>query len=386
MKEKKLTPIRQSNLRSPIVDTTLLCPTLRKEYVAGHLDTACMQLLCRFSSVDQQLLVPFVLTCSTTHLWNWLIDKLRIYKCVSLPKAPRINNLSMPLLRYIRQYGLFVVYIEWLNGLPANKRKHIEDMCPYLDSKLEGCLRLFHSLQEDSLMWLVKYEGGGYDGCLWEPNFLLCDNPENPQEFVNIFASGFRGIRSLAALQKLVAEKPGEWYLGLYDLQNKGWEALRSEVTADQACMIGRWLIRDAYVNQGIAEPDRLTIQCYECGEEIDVTDILLEDWHGIGGVHSACKHGICQTCKDTRDHKEVVYAIRGLLENWWDEWEQYDDWDMLNMTDDMVSDDQLCIIEYAIRRWGDKPDARGIADWITENWDEAKKAMCQDQQEELSL
>jgi hypothetical protein len=129
-----------------------------------------------------------------------------------------------------------------------------------------------------------------------------------------------------------------------------------------------------------------LTIQCYECEQETDITEILLEDWRGAGGVHSVCDRAICQACKDAREHKEVVYAIRALLENWWDEWGQYDEWDMLNTSDDIVSCDQLRIVEYAIQRWGDDPDAEGVATWITENWDAAKKGLNQDQQEELAL
>jgi hypothetical protein len=228
-------------------------------------------------------------------------------------------------------------------------------------------------------MWLVKYEGGGYDGCFWEPNFLLCDDPENPQEFVCILATGMRGIRSLEYLQKVVNEKPGEWYLGLYDLQVDGWKSFRSEVTADQAVMVARNLIH--------REIGSLMIQCYECEQETDITEILLGmDWRGNGGVHSVCDHAICQNCSDTRKHKEVVYEIRELLENWWDEWDQYDEWAALNTTDDIVSCDQLRIIEYAIRTWGDEPNVCNITDWITENWDEAKKGLNQNQQGELSL
>ena len=230
-------------------------------------------------------------------------------------------------------------------------------------------------------MWLVKYEGGGYDGCMWEPNFLLCDDPENPHAFVNIYASGVRGIRGLGALQKLVAEKPGEWYLGLYDLQAEGWKSFRDKVTADQAVMVARNLM-----GQWDQEIGSLTIQCYECGEETMISDCLLEDWRGAGGVHSVCDHAICQSCSDTRKHTAVVYDIRGLLENWWDEWDQYPEWDMLNTSDDIVSSDQLRIIEYIIRIWGDESDVKGIATWITENWDEAKKGLNQDQQEELAL
>jgi hypothetical protein len=227
-------------------------------------------------------------------------------------------------------------------------------------------------------MWLVKYEGGGYDGCLWEANFLLCDDPENPQTMVCIKATGIRGIRGLTALQKRVAEKPGEWYLGLYDLQADGWNVFRSEVTADQVVTIGGWLT--TYEPSIVAS---LTIQCYECGQEIAITEILLEDWRGIGGVASECAQGICQSCKDLRDHQALVKDIARLIEIQWDEWVAYHEWASLE-NDPSFPQDQ--IIEYAIRRWADEPNPREIADWIMSNWDEAKKGMCQDQQEDLAL
>jgi hypothetical protein len=162
------------------------------------------------------------------------------------------------------------------------------------------------------------------------------------------------------------------------------WESFRDEVTADQAIAIGKWLIE--YYEQEKRQTLELLLPCYDCGEETMISDCLLEDWHGIGGVHSACDHVICQSCSDTRKRKAVVYDIRGLLENWWDEWDQYDEWDALNTSDDIVSCDQLRIIEYVIRIWGDESDVKGIATWIMENWDEAKKGLNQDQQEELAL
>ena len=38
---------------------------------------------------------------------------------------------------------------------------------------------------------LYQYQGGGYDGCIWEWNFFLMNNKG---KFIDLFSSGFAGI------------------------------------------------------------------------------------------------------------------------------------------------------------------------------------------------
>jgi len=53
---------------------------------------------------------------------------------------------------------------------------------------------------------LVEYQGGGYDGCMWEWNFFLFDEEG---EFYCVYASGYAGIKTEAKALEALQDK--EW-------------------------------------------------------------------------------------------------------------------------------------------------------------------------------
>jgi len=201
-------------------------------------------------------------------------------------------------------------------------------------------------------MWLIKYEGGGYDGCIWENNYFVCDDPYKITVFHNIYASGFRGIKNLIELW--AKGKPKEWYH--YDLSAKGWEVFCANVTAAQAYMVGKVLKDIEIVNP--------TMQCSECKNNFALCDLQLpvEYWYGIGGIATDCDTILCQVCYEKIKHNNLVeFVLRGI-EELWDKWPEYEDYILLS------DDDQLKVIEYAICSC-DTSNEDSIIEWIMENY-----------------
>jgi hypothetical protein len=64
-------------------------------------------------------------------------------------------------------------------------------------------------------MKLYQYQGGGYDGCIWEWNFFLLDEEDG---FTDIFSSGYSGIKNHRDAIKRIKASNASDKIYLYDL------------------------------------------------------------------------------------------------------------------------------------------------------------------------
>ena len=139
---------------------------------------------------------------------------------------------------------------------------------------------------------LVQYDGGGYDGCIWEWNHFSIDTHG---EFHDIASSGTGGINNLQDAMDLLKNNGNSFSnrVFVYGLDNE--EEMRSFAT-ETACphVLGvlRWF-------NDYNDPDVVPFAiCSNCGCKIDDADeIQLTDIHGCGGIMSTADNLLCHEC-----------------------------------------------------------------------------------------
>lgn len=135
---------------------------------------------------------------------------------------------------------------------------------------------------------LVQYRGGGYEGCFWEMNYALFDGDG---KYIDVYSSGV-GAKCEKEIRELLENGPGRYdKVWLYKLDQEGLDALRKfeDMTGFQMMM---FLIESEDYNTGDWSP---MLRCAECGEYSD--ELILENWHGIGGVEAVADLLICPDC-----------------------------------------------------------------------------------------
>lgn len=139
---------------------------------------------------------------------------------------------------------------------------------------------------------LVEYDGGGYDGCIWEWNYFYID--ENGV-FEDIFSSGSGGITNLENALDLIKNNGNSFSnkIYVYHLDNKeDIKTFAKESACPNVKMVIDWF--NAY-NSPIAEPFAI---CSQCQCEITYADeIHLIDIHGCGGIMSTADNLLCYEC-----------------------------------------------------------------------------------------
>lgn len=215
-------------------------------------------------------------------------------------------------------------------------------------------------------MYLIMYEGGGYDGCRWEPNYFLTDAEfaDEITEFHDIYSSGFRGIKTLEQAQKMNSE---EWHC--FDLDAMGWQQFRDPVqtSAYWAFRIARLLNSMEFLCK------TFLLQCWDCKQEIENGCEVLIDTHRDGGVGVIADHALCLNCHSIREKTALIAEIKRYL--WDDEKDRFDD-----------MDDE--IVEKMIRQVTDfKLTAQYVAEYLMDNFDnEHARAINEDQQMDLEI
>lgn len=139
---------------------------------------------------------------------------------------------------------------------------------------------------------LVQYDGGGYDGCIWEWNYFYIDTDG---KFNDVSSSGTGGIDNLRDATELVEKGKNSFSnrVFVYCLDNE--EEMRAFAT-ETACPHVQGVIRwfNNY-NSPDAEPFAI---CSACGCEIeDADEIQLTDIHGCGGIMSTADTLLCSEC-----------------------------------------------------------------------------------------
>jgi len=135
------------------------------------------------------------------------------------------------------------------------------------------------------MRFIVQYEGGGYDGCIWEWNFFYLENGN----FQDIFSSGHFGISSKDELYKL--KDSDKVYH--YNIENSD-TVEKMNATMNKLHLFGilKWL------NNEFAGEHNFSVKCDICGRDFqNHEELLLEDWHGCGGIAVTADTIICNEC-----------------------------------------------------------------------------------------
>lgn len=144
---------------------------------------------------------------------------------------------------------------------------------------------------------LVQYDGGGYDGCIWEWNYFYIDENKG---FHDIQSSGSGGITTKLAAMLLIENKGNSFSnkVYIYHLDNEDdMKTFAKESACPHIQSVVRWF--NDY-NSPIAEPFAI---CFQCESKITYADdILLIDIHGCGGIMSTADNLVCPDCYTTCD------------------------------------------------------------------------------------
>jgi len=135
---------------------------------------------------------------------------------------------------------------------------------------------------------LVQYQGGGYDGCIWEWNYFFIDKQGM---FHDIESSGRGAITTIEQAKELLDSDDTHY---IYDITNDDSIAdFSKECNPVHIAGVLKWF--NDYNDPDI---DFFAI-CSECGCEItDYDDLSLEKWHSCGGIVSWADSLICHECR----------------------------------------------------------------------------------------
>jgi len=142
---------------------------------------------------------------------------------------------------------------------------------------------------------IVQYQGGGYDGCMWEWNYAYFDNEG---EFHSIVASGRKGCRNEEQLRDYIADADegrsrfsvNEY--DLYELDEEGEiERFGRETPISHLLTVGKWLREEGF------DDVKLTVACDVCGTTVPVVNCEGEGSHGIGGIQLEHDEIVCSEC-----------------------------------------------------------------------------------------
>lgn len=139
---------------------------------------------------------------------------------------------------------------------------------------------------------LIKYQGGGYDGCFWEWNYAFIDEDG---DYLSIFHSGCNGCPTKQEMIEFIENT--DVYPSFHNINDK--KAMQ-KFTDD--CSIDHLLLRIArfFVDNEIKID--LTAKCSCCHKRFDVINHgeingYGENACGIGGIRIANRDIVCSDC-----------------------------------------------------------------------------------------
>lgn len=175
---------------------------------------------------------------------------------------------------------------------------------------------------------LVQYQGGSYDGCIWEWNFFYIDKQEM---FHDIQSSGCAGIDNKQDAEQLIEQDTSHTYV--YDLDNgQDIETFSRENHAWNVQQVCRWFedynspeaefFAVCSVCKGKTYADDMIVEgqeimCYECysvGQcpccesyvgDTEIVEVNPDEHHG----HDY----ICPDCKEYHDEERAEQDIEDL-------------------------------------------------------------------------
>lgn len=148
---------------------------------------------------------------------------------------------------------------------------------------------------------LVQYQGGDYDGCIWEWNYFYIDKQGT---FHDIQSSGCDGIDNLQAAQELIEQDKSGTYI--YDVGNEqDIITFSKETHAAHVSGVLQW-----FDNYNDSEIEFFAV-CSACkGQISDADDIFIE---GTEIICNECYYaGECPCCESYVGDTEIVQVNPG--------------------------------------------------------------------------
>ena len=133
---------------------------------------------------------------------------------------------------------------------------------------------------------LIQWRGGGYDGCIWEPNTGYIDKKG---EWCPIISTGYSGRKTKDDL----AAKFGEDKDIVYPITRAGLLEFQENIRDDFFMHTLKALEEGGY---------EVYWKCAQCGKVQDTTELFadFEGYKGDGGIGLTYEGMICQECWDT--------------------------------------------------------------------------------------
>ena len=138
---------------------------------------------------------------------------------------------------------------------------------------------------------LIAYEGGGYDGCIWEWNFALIDNSG---EFQNVYSSGCNGCKTRDELIDFINDD--------HNIECNNFDIIDISTDEGYQYFSENWIAGTVIemthrLNSGEYDLKNydFTLKCDKC--ENQTTDGVGVDARGQGGIVIAHEGKVCEDC-----------------------------------------------------------------------------------------
>ena len=133
---------------------------------------------------------------------------------------------------------------------------------------------------------LIRYKGGGYDGCFWEWNYAYFDSGG---DFHDVFSSGRFALPEEQQVQDMLRNRGRDGDPELFDLDVMADCDHLNEINGSTVVAIAQWLESKLGYE--------LLVQCDDCKQYVDLSDIELTDLRHEGGIIYS-RHGkLCGKC-----------------------------------------------------------------------------------------
>lgn len=165
------------------------------------------------------------------------------------------------------------------------------------------------AISKDGILLVNKiayYEGGGYDGCVWEPNLSYIDGEGG---YHPIICTGHAGRKTTESFIQMLNNE--EDSVQLWDADREGYLALFDMCREDFACS---FFMKIQQEHKPKEDP---VFKCADCGDVHTIDNWAgFEGYRGDGGIGIVNEGALCSDCYSARmcsDCGELVDSVNDL-------------------------------------------------------------------------
>jgi len=130
---------------------------------------------------------------------------------------------------------------------------------------------------------VIGYEGGGYDGCFWEPNFAYIDQTGKVYDLYSSGRAGmFKDNKQVYQINQLTDMQS-------YPVTQEGINTMLQDYRQDFVVGVVKMLCNDFDLDLGV--------KCDKCESIADANEIEFESYTGDGGIGIISDGIICSEC-----------------------------------------------------------------------------------------